>query len=410
MNKKRLIKDRIILGGSWFLSLISVFVLIVIMVFIFRLGMPGLSADFISGDYYSVNVIAKLLEGEAFPETFTRPGNLSEEAVFSEKFGIALIDTVDKHKSAAIAFDYVDPHSPFAQVEDQNGERFHPHHGNILKYVNYYDESGGKARLRAGSGGEENAAVFIEKLDKEAVSVADYFTQTIGGGIRGSIITSVMLVGITLIIVLPVGIAAAIWLNEVAKKNRLTAIVRTGIDMLAGVPSIIFGLMGMTMLYPITAAFGIQGQSVVLGGLTMSVVLLPLVIRQTEEALKTVPVSMRMGSLSLGASQTQTIFKVVLPQAMPGIITACLLSISRIIGESAALIYTMGTAISDNPAFRRGATTMALHIWKVMSGEQPDFEQATAISIVILVLVLVLNFSTRMILSRISKAQLGSSK
>ena len=170
--------------------------------------------------------------------------------------------------------------------------------------------------------------------------------------------------------------------------------------MLSGVPSIIFGLMGMTMLFEITRLFGITEQSIVLGALTMSVVLLPLVIRQTEEALKTVPVSMRMGSLSLGASRTQTIFRVVLPQALPGIVTAILLSMSRIIGESAALIYTMGTAIVDHPQLHRGATTLALHIWKVMSGEQPDFQMAAGISIVILGMVLFMNLITRLLLRR----------
>lgn len=410
MSKSRLIKDRLVLAFSWFFSLISVFVLVAILVFIFRTGFEDLSWDMIKGDYNSKNVIARVEDPElAKVGNFHAPISLPTGTNYSRKFGLALQDGLDKNKSKVVTVYAIDPDSPLMHAESitagQEGQLMQPFPGMVLKKLTYLDAEGNKGQV--GPQVQKNAQKSVAELDQRAVAFYEYFGQTKGGGIRGSMITSVMLIAITLVVVLPIGICAAIWLNEVAAKNRFTDMIRTGIDMLAGIPSIIFGLMGMTMLYPITAAFGIQGQSIVLGGLTMSVVLLPLVIRQTEEALKTVPVSMRMGSLSLGASLTQTIFKVVLPQAMPGIVTACLLSISRVIGESAALIYTMGVAISDQPVFSRGATTLALHVWKVMSGEQPDFAQATAISIVILVVVLILNFLTRFILSRLNRKQLG---
>lgn len=135
----------------------------------------------------------------------------------------------------------------------------------------------------------------------------------------------------------------------------------------------------------------------------MAVVLLPLIIRQTEESLKVVPSDLRYASLSLGATQTQTIFKVVLPSALPGILTASLLSISRIIGESAALIYTMGTFISDKPQLDQGATTLAVQIWSLMSGEQPNFELSSTISIIILMIVLSLNITVKLISYRLNK-------
>ncbi|WZU03010.1 ABC transporter permease subunit [Erysipelothrix sp. D19-032] len=171
----------------------------------------------------------------------------------------------------------------------------------------------------------------------------------------------------------------------------------------AGVPSIIFGLMGIVVLYPITAFFNISGLSILLGGMTMSVMLLPVIIRSVQESLIVVPRDYRSASLSLGASQTQTIFRVILPSALPGILSAILLAVSRIIGESAALIYTMGTFINDAPRVGEGATTLAVHIWSVMSHEQPNFELASAISIIILALVLVLNLSVKLMSRRLNK-------
>ncbi len=110
-----------------------------------------------------------------------------------------------------------------------------------------------------------------------------------------------------------------------------------------------------------------------------------------------------MASLSLGATKSQTIFKVILPSALPGILSAILLAISRVIGESAALIYTMGTTIVDDPKILEGATSLAVQIWQIMSGEQPNFELASAISIVILVIVLTLNLTVKLISNRLNR-------
>ncbi len=143
--------------------------------------------------------------------------------------------------------------------------------------------------------------------------------------------------------------------------------------------------------------------SILLGGLTLTVMLLPIVIRQTEESLIVVPNGLRNASLSLGATETQTIFKVILPSAIPGIISSVLLSVSRVIAESAALIYTMGTAVVDNPKILEPATSLAVQIWSAMSGEQPNFELASAISIVILVLVLGLNIFVKIITSHLNR-------
>ena len=176
------------------------------------------------------------------------------------------------------------------------------------------------------------------------------------------------------------------------------------IETLTGVPSIVYGLMGVSVLFPITRAFGATTTNILLGSLTMAIILLPTIIRSTEEALLVVPNSLRDASLSLGANQSQTIFKVVLPCAVPGILTGVLLSIGRVIGESAALIYTMGTFINDSPTLLSQGTSLAVHIWSVMSGEQPNFELASAISIIILIFVLCLNIIVKLLSKRLNKA------
>ena len=234
-------------------------------------------------------------------------------------------------------------------------------------------------------------------------NIESLYYKTAGGGIWGSLKATFILILLTLLFALPLGIGAAVYLEELAKDNWLTRLVISSIEMLAGIPSIIFGLMGLVVLFPITSLFGIDSTSILLGALTMSIMLLPIIIRSVQEALLVVPKAYRLSSLSLGANETQTIFKVVLPSALPGIILSILLSVSRIIGESAALIYTMGTFINDSPRINQGATTLAVHIWSIMASEQPNFELASAIAIVILAVTLILNLSLKFISNRIQR-------
>ena len=212
------------------------------------------------------------------------------------------------------------------------------------------------------------------------------------------------LILISLALALPLGIAAAIYLQEYAKKNLVNRLIRQGIETLTGVPSIVYGLMGVTVLFPITTIFGATGTSILLGGLTMAIILLPTIIKSVEEALIVVPQSLQDASLSLGATKAQTILKVVLPCCINGILTGVLLSIGRVIGESAALIYTMGTFISDNPTINGSATSLSLMIWSFMSSEQPNFELACAISIIILAIVLVLNIIVKIIGKKLDRS------
>ena len=227
---------------------------------------------------------------------------------------------------------------------------------------------------------------------------------TSGGGIRGSLITTFILIGLTLIIALPIGIGGAIYLSEYAKNNKFTAIIRTMIDMSSGIPSVVFGLVGIVIFIPfMNATIGSNGTSIAAGALTMAIMLLPIIIRTTEESIRAIPQSYRHASLALGASKTQTIFKVVIPNAIGGILTSTLLSIGRIIGESAALIYVMGTAIKDDVFINKNSTSLAVHMWSIMAGDNPNYAQASAIAIIILFIVLLLNILVKVIVKKFNK-------
>lgn len=391
MNRKRKITDFIGKGVTVGSAVITVSILLLIFSFIFSKGLGSLSLDMLKTDYWSENVLVQLEGGCG---TFTAPDNY--DGYFSECYGLGLKDALSHDKKALVVVDYVDDKSPFAlgtimTAGPQKGLISGVSKGHWIERIE-------TAQGSLGMIVNQDAQTVTEKLETQ-VPLSVYY-KTAGGGIRGSLISTLMLIGLTLLIALPIGVGAAIYLEEIAKPSRINKMIASGIEMLAGIPSIIFGLMGVVILFPITALFNIQGLSILLGALTMAVLLFPVIIRSVQEALINVPKAYRLSSLSLGADETQTIFKVVLPSALPGIITSVLLSISRIIGESAALIYTMGTFINDSPKIGQGATTLAVQIWSVMGQEQPNFELAAAISIIILIVVLILNVGLKLVASR----------
>ncbi|MGB4609441.1 MAG: phosphate ABC transporter permease PstA [Saccharofermentanales bacterium] len=409
MNRIRIIKDKIAEGFTWLSSGISALVLIAIFVFIFKRGWSTLNWDLLKNNYNSENLMAGYdhIDWDEHG-AFTAPDSLPEDSFFSEKYGVAFTDSVSAAKESQMEVVFLDPESPLQDGKittagPRQGEKFGLTEGLFLKKISYINLEGDKksAGLTATQG--KTSEELVSVLDADSQEVVDFYAQTEGGGLKGSIITTLILIGLTLVIALPIGVFAAIYLHELAPKNKVTAWIRSSIELLSGVPSVIFGLMGMTMLFQVTRLMGITGQSTMLGALTLAVILLPVIIRQTEEALINVPDGYRMASLSMGATQFQTIYKIIIPNAMPGILSATLLSISRIIGESAALIFTMGTAIMDNPAWNSRGTSLAVHIWTVMSGEQPNFELASAISIVILIIVLILNVSVKFITYHMTK-------
>jgi len=403
-KKRRVLKDRLMNGLTFLSSGISVLVLTMIFIFVFSKGVSTLNWKWFTNDYWSVNMYLAL--PAPTENNYTAPAGLANDAVYSTRYGFAVKDVVDEAKQSLIVIIYVDPASPLNDTTVLTpGDSFgnpKPIKTNMtIQKFTYVDAQG--VSHSAGAIVKQNAAQFIQTLDSQSVSVSSAYIQTIGGGIRGSLIATLMLILMSLLIALPIGIMSAIYLNEYAQFSKLTPWIRSSIELLTGVPSIIFGLMGMLVLYPITAMVGARGTSVLLGALTLSIVLLPTIIRSTEESLKTVPDHFRSASLSLGANRSQTIFKIVLPSAIPGILTGVLLSIGRIIGESAALIYTMGTFVNDNPKLLSGGTSLAVQIWSVMGGEVPNFQLASAISIVILAIVLTLNVSVKLLANKLRK-------
>lgn len=329
---------------------------------------------------------------------FIAPDTLAEDEYFSSKWGIAIKNGVDELGEEVFVITYIDANSPLKQMKTQK-QVISVTAGATFE-TTIFQDSEGIYKVMLPSQGAENALEYFENYG----IIYDTYVTTAGGGIRGSIITTLYLILFTLIIALPFGIFTAIYLHEFAPKNsKIVNLIRRMVEMLTGVPSIVYGLLGAAVFIPFVNSFtGKTGGSILSGSLTMAIIILPVIISNTEESLKTIPDEYRQASLALGANKTQTTFKVILKSSLPGILSATLLSIGRIIGESAALIYSIGAVISDRIVVTNSSTSLAVHIWTEMAGESPNFEVASAISIIILLVVLVLNLSVKLIVRKIS--------
>lgn len=202
-----------------------------------------------------------------------------------------------------------------------------------------------------------------------------------------AIITTTMIVFLTLIIATPLGVFTGFYLIEYAKKgNKLVEIIRITTETLSGIPSIVYGLFGMLFF---VIKLGFQ-YSLLAGTLTATIMVLPLIIRTTEEALISVDNSLREASFGLGAGKLRTIFRIVLPVAMPGILSGIILSIGRIIGETAALMYTLGTASKIPKSLFSSGRTLSLHMY-LLSTEGFHVNESYATGVILLILILIIN-------------------
>ncbi len=213
-------------------------------------------------------------------------------------------------------------------------------------------------------------------------------------GILPNILNTLYLIFLSMSIVFPLGVGAAVYLTEYAVSTRLTTAIEFAAEILAGIPSILFGLVGMLLF---TRLLGL-GYGILAGGLTLSVMLLPTLLRTTQEALKTVPRSYREGALGLGAGKWRTIRTVVLPNAADGIATGCILAVGRILGESAALLFTAGMGGVLNSFWEAlgsssGTLSVALYVYV---NEYADTETAFAIAAILMVLAFFLNLAARL--------------
>ena len=214
-------------------------------------------------------------------------------------------------------------------------------------------------------------------------------------GILPAIINTLYIILLTLVIVLPLGVGAAVYLTEYATNRKLIAAIEFTNETLAGIPSIIYGLVGMLVF---AQALGFQ-TSLLSGSLTLVIMTLPTIIRTTQESLKTVPLGYREGALGLGAGKWHIIRTIVLPCSIDGIVTGCILAIGRIVGESAALLFTAGAAqiIAGNilEAYRSNGASLSVLLY-LRAFENGDFDSAWGIGAILLVLVLVINIAARL--------------
>lgn len=215
-------------------------------------------------------------------------------------------------------------------------------------------------------------------------------------GILPNILNTLYIILITLIIVLPIGVGSAIYLNEYAKNKKLVRIIELAAETLSGIPSIIYGLVGMLIF----VQFFSLGTSILAGALTLVIMTLPTVLRTTQESLKTVPVGYREGAFALGCGKWYMIHTVVLPSAIDGIVTGCILSVGRIVGESAALLFTAGMANevmnfaeAVTPGHAGSTLTVALYMY---AKERGEFEIAFAIAAILLILTVIINLAAKL--------------
>ena len=224
-------------------------------------------------------------------------------------------------------------------------------------------------------------------------------------GILPNIVNTVYLVVVTLIITLPLGVGAAVYLTEYAQNKKLVAAIEFATETLTGIPSIIFGLVGMLFFCQL---LGLQA-SLLAGSLTLVIVTIPTIIRTTQESLKTVPQSYREAALALGSGKWYMIRTVILPSSIDGIVTGCILAIGRIVGESAALLFTAGMGMSmnnffgsvDNFVHSSGASlTVALYVY---ARERAEFDVAFAIAAILMILTLVINLAASLVGRKLKK-------
>lgn len=214
-----------------------------------------------------------------------------------------------------------------------------------------------------------------------------------------AIINTVIMIVLTLMLAVPIGVFAAIYLVEYSKRgNRFVKIIRVTAETLSGIPSIVYGLFGY-IVFVITLGWSF---TLISGVITMAIMILPLIMRTTEEALMAVPDSFREGSFGLGAGRLRTVFRIVLPSSIPGILSGVILAIGRIVGESAALIFTSGTNPVVPKSLFSSASTLSVHLYTLLN-EGRYTDQAYATAVVLLIVVIIINALSSVVAKKLSR-------
>ena len=387
----RKVKDNFAKGIIYLATGITLSVLIFIVGFIFVKGIGLVNFDFLTRDFnekvfYAFvqnEDVSMSIDEEALKQKTPfddRYESLIEGPIYVDNIGAAIAKVTYKNNATEheqFVISYIEKNSPLTNAADSTGKEMRIGTDYVIQSINGTEFEGLSL--------DEAAALIKNQSDELKIKVVQP-----GGGVKSNIITTLYMVLLSLVIAIPLGIFGAIYLTEYAKPGRFVNTIRFAAECLSGIPSIIFGLFGMAFF---VVALKLQ-ISLLSGSLTVAIILLPVIIRSTEEALKTVPTSFREGSLALGATKLQTIFKVVLPCAVPGIATAVLLSIGRVVGESAALLLTAGTVAQIPGTLLSPGSTLTVQAYYVAK-EEGNIELACAIGIVIIVIVIVLNILSR---------------
>lgn len=244
------------------------------------------------------------------------------------------------------------------------------------------------------------AYVLIHGVPYLKPSLFSFTYSSENASLMPALINTVIMTVLSLLIAVPFGVFSAIFLVEYAKRgNKFVEVIRLTTETLQGIPSIVYGLFGM-LFFVSTCGWGF---SILAGAFTLAIMVLPLIMRSTEEALKAVPDSYREGSFGLGAGKLRTVFRIVLPSAVPGILAGVILAIGRIVGETAALIYTSGTVAQIPKSVFNSGRTLAVHMYNLAS-EGLYMDQAYATAVILLVLVVGINMVSSVIAKRITKS------
>ena len=244
------------------------------------------------------------------------------------------------------------------------------------------------------------AYVLIHGVPYLKPSLFSFTYSSENASLMPALINTVIMTVLSLLIAVPFGVFSAIFLVEYAKRgNKFVEVIRLTTETLQGIPSIVYGLFGM-LFFVSTCGWGF---SILAGAFTLAIMVLPLIMRSTEEALKAVPDSYREGSFGLGAGKLRTVFRIVLPSAVPGILAGVILAIGRIVGETAALIYTSGTVAQIPKSVFNSGRTLAVHMYNLAS-EGLYMDQAYATAVILLVLVVGINTVSIVLAKRITKS------
>lgn len=398
-SQRRVMWDILRNSATYIFSIITLAVLAGILWYSFSTGASTLSWDFITGKYSSDRIaIQAMTPDQAMPEGENFSYSEKDGEFFSSRWGIAFSDTEAADSTATMTISYIAPDSFFTKFATvPEGESVAA--GSMVLTMLGRDDAGNRVSVNRNSGAETGALV----MDTIAYLTSGTF-MTGGNGIGGPLVATLYMILFALAMALPLGMGGAIYLSVYARKSKLTAAMRSLIDMISGIPSIIFGLAGAIIFIPVFG--GLSGGTGALGNIlsgsaTLACMVLPTIIKNTEEAINVIPRPLKDASLALGASQTQTVFRIIIPCSVPGILTGTLLAIGRIIGESAALVFATGASIVDNVTpTTPSAATIAVYIWKVMSGETPNVKAAAAASVLILIVVLVLNLLVKILAAK----------